>query len=101
MTTASSPGRSPNLVSPDTTDKIRELHDLNFKILLGLIVLHVARDHLLPPARAASDQADDHRRAATDPAGAADAPRQMVGGADLPRHRIAITRWMVAGAPPF
>ena len=30
-----------NMLSPDTTDKIRALHEFKFNILLGLIVLHV------------------------------------------------------------
>ena len=42
------------LVSTDTSDKARDLHELWFNVILGLIALHVVGDHLLPPARAGS-----------------------------------------------
>ena len=49
------------LVSIDTSDKARDLHELWFNVILGLIVAARRGDHLLSLARQAFDQADDHR----------------------------------------
>ena len=90
-----------NLLSPDTTDSIREFHELNFKILLGLIVLHVGAiifyrlrgKHLTRPMITGS--------AATDPAAPPMRPGKWWVALICLAIALAIARWVAAGAPPF
>ena len=89
------------LVSSDTSDKARDIHELWFNVVLALIVLHVAAIVYYRFRGRQPDQADDHRQGDARPRRRADAARQMVGRADLPGRRLGITRWVVAGAPPF
>ena len=90
------------LVSSDTSDKIRDLHELWFNVLLGLIVAARRRDHLLPLARQAPDQADDHRRSAcSTPRLEPMKPGKWWVALICLAVGIGITRWIVAGAPPF
>jgi len=89
------------LVSSDASDKARDIHELWFNVVLGLIVLHVAAivfyrfrgRHLTKPMITG--------RAVLDP-----------GAEPLRRGKwwvaviclavaFGITRWIVAGAPPF
>ena len=90
-----------NLLSPDTTETIHELHELNFKILLGLIVLHVGAiiyyrsrgQHLTMPMITG--------RGATDPAAAPMRPGKWWVALICAGIALAISRWTVAGLPPF
>ena len=89
------------LVSIDTSDKARDFHELWFNVILGLIVLHVAAiifyrlrgQHLTKPMITG---------------------RASLGPDVAPMRRgkwwvallclaigIGITRWIIAGAPPF
>ena len=90
-----------SLVSPDTSEKIREIHEANFKILLGLIVLHIAAiifyrlrgKHLIKPmitGRAAVDTGAEPFR-----------PGRWWVALICLAVAFAISRWIVAGAPPF
>ena len=89
------------LVSTDTSDKARDVHELWFNVILGMIVLHVAAiifyrlrgKHLTKPMITG---------------------RAVVGSDAAPMRPgkwwvalvclvvgIGITRWIIAGAPPF
>jgi cytochrome b len=89
-------------LSPDTTDKVHELHELNFYILLGLIVLHVGAilyyrfvqgKKLTRPMITG--------RAATDPAAAPMRPGKRWVALVCLAIALAIAGWVAAGAPPF
>ncbi len=90
-----------NLLSPDTTEKIHELHELNFKLLLGLIVLHVGAiiyyrvrgKHLTKPMITG--------RGTTDPAAAPMRAGKWWVALICLGVALAIARWVVAGAPPL
>jgi cytochrome b len=90
-----------NLLSPDTTDKIRGLHEFNFNILLGLIVLHVGAiifyrlrgKHLTKPMITGN--------AASDPAAKPMRPGKWWVALICLAVALGIARWVVAGAPPF
>ena len=89
-----------NFLSPDTTDKIRDLHETNFYILLGLIGLHVAAilyyrlvrgKKLTKPmitGRAANDASAGEMR-----------PGKWWVALICLALAFAISRWVVAGAP--
>ena len=89
------------LVSTDTSDKARDLHALWFNVILGLIVLHVAAivfyrlrgRRLLKPmitGRAILDRGTQPMR-----------PGRWWVGLICLAISIGITRWIIAGAPPF
>ena len=90
-----------NLLSPDTTDKIRDLHELNFYLLLGLIVMHLGAivfyrlrgKHLTKPMITG--------RAATDPDAEAMRPGKWWAALICLGAALAIMLWVVAGAPPL
>jgi cytochrome b len=89
------------LISTDNSDSIRDLHELWFNVVLGLIVLHIAAivlyrlrgQHLTKPMITG--------KAALDPA----APRMKPGkwwvALICLAAGIAVTRWIIAGAPDF
>ena len=89
------------LVSTDTSDRIRDLHETWFKVVLGLIVLHVAAiifyrfrgRHLTKPMITG--------RAELDPAAAPMKPGKWWLALICLAAGIGITRWIIAGAPPF
>jgi cytochrome b len=89
------------LVSIDTSDKLRDVHELWFNLVLGLIVLHVAAivfyrfrgRHLTKPmitGRAAVDAGTEPMR-----------PGKWWVALVCLAVAIGIVRWIVAGAPPF
>jgi cytochrome b len=89
------------LVSSDTSDKARDIHELWFNVILALIVVHLAAiiiyrlrgKHLTKPMITG--------RAAVEPA--AEPMRQGKWWVALICLAIAfgIVRWVIAGAPPF
>ena len=89
------------LVSTDTSDRIRDIHETWFKVVLGLIVLHVAAivfyrlrgKHLTKPMITG--------KAALDPGAAPMRPGRWWVGVLCLAAGIALTRWIIAGAPPF
>jgi cytochrome b len=89
------------LVSTDTSDKIREIHETWFKVVLGLIVLHVGAisfyrlrgRHLTKPMITG--------KAALDPSAAPMRPGKWWVALLCLGAGIAITRWIIAGVPPF
>lgn len=91
-----------NLVGFDTSEGARDLHDTLFNVLLALIALHVAailyyrlvrKKRLVRPmitGRGAIDQDAEPMR-----------PAKWWVAALCLLAAFAITRWIVAGAPPF
>src|SRR4029078_4931071 len=89
------------LVSSDTSDKARDIHELWFNVILGLIILHVAAiifyrlrgRHLTKPMitrRGAVGQTAEPMR-----------PGKWWVGLLCLGVGIGVTRWIIAGAPPF
>jgi cytochrome b len=89
------------LVSIDTSDKARDLHELWFNVILGLVVLHVAAIIFYRLRGKRLTKAMITGRAALAP-----------GTQPMRRGKwwvaliclavgIGITRWIIAGAPPF
>jgi len=89
------------LVSIDTSDKVRDVHELWFNVVLGLIALHVAAivfyrfrgRHLTKPMITG--------RAAVDAGTAAMRPGKWWAAPLCLAVAIGIVRWIVAGGPPF
>ena len=89
------------LVSIDTSDKVRDVHELWFNVVLGLIALHVAAivfyrfrgRHLTKPMITG--------RAAVDAGTAAMRPGKWWATLLCVAVAIGIVRWIVAGGPPF
>jgi len=89
------------LVSIDTSDKVRDVHELWFNVVLGLIALHVAAivfyrfrgRHLTKPMITG--------RAAVDAGTAAMRPGKWWAALLCVAVAIGIVRWIVAGGPPF
>lgn len=89
------------LVSTDTSDWARELHESWFYVVLGLIALHVAAifyyhlrgRRLLSAMITGRTQAETGGRAMR-------AGKWWIAAICL-LIAIAVTRWVIAGAPPF
>lgn len=89
------------LVSTDTSDKARDIHELWFNVILGLIVLHVATiifyrlrgQHLTKPMVTG--------RARLDPGVPPMRPGKWWVAMTCLAVGISVTRWVIAGAPPF
>jgi cytochrome b len=89
------------LVSSDTSDKARDLHELWFNVVLALIVLHVAAiifyrfrgQHLTKPMITG--------RAVLNPGAQPMRPAKWWVALICLAVAVGIVRWIVAGAPPF
>jgi cytochrome b len=91
-----------SFLSPDTTDKIRDFHELNFYILLGLIGLHVAAILYYRLVRGKKlTRPMITGRAAIDPAAEPMRSGKWWVALMCLALAFAIARWVVAGAPPF
>lgn len=91
-----------SFLSPDTTDKIRDFHELNFYILLGLIGLHVAAILYYRLVRGKKlTRPMITGRAAIDPAAEPMRSGKWWVALMCLALALAIARWVVAGAPPF
>ena len=90
------------LVSIDTSDWARELHESWFNVLLGLIVLHVAA---IIYYRVAADRRLTSGmitgRAVVDPSSEPMRPGKWWVALLCLVAALAISRWVVAGLPPF
>ena len=89
------------LVSSDTSDKARDLHELWFNVLLALIALHVAaiiyyRVRGRPLTRRMITGRDR-----LEPGTEALRPGKWWLALLMLAIAIGITRWVIAGAPPF
>jgi cytochrome b len=89
------------LVSSDTSDKARDIHELWFNVILGLIALHVAAiifyrlrgKHLTKPMITG--------RSILEPGTAPMRPGKWWAALICLAIGIGLTRWIIAGAPPF
>jgi cytochrome b len=89
------------LVSSDTSDSARDIHELWFNVILGLIVLHVGAiifyrlrgKHLTKPMITG--------RALVEPGTEPMRPGKWWVALLCLAVGIGITRWVIAGAPPF
>ena len=89
------------LVSTDTSDKARDLHELWFNVILGLIALHLVAilfyrakgKHLILPMITG--------RAEIDPGTEPMRPGKWWVALICLAIGVGITRWIIAGAPPF
>jgi len=90
------------LVSADTSDRIRDFHELNFNILLGLIGLHVAAIlyyRLVHGKKLTKPMITG--RAEVDFTGPPMRPGKWWAALVCLAIAVAIGGWVVAGAPPF
>jgi len=88
-----------NFLSPDTTEKIHDLHELNFKLLLGLITLHVAAILYYRIVRGKQLTKPMITGRTTDPAAGEMRPGKWWVALICLGVALAISRWVVAGAP--
>jgi cytochrome b len=89
------------LVSSDTSDAARDIHELWFNVVLGLIVLHVAAILIYRLRGTALTKAMITGRAITDPRTKPMQPGKWWVALICLAISFAIVRWVVAGAPPF
>lgn len=89
------------LVSIDTSDKARDIHELWFNVLLALIVLHVAAIVYYRIRGRKLTKPMITGRAVLDPGTQPMRPGKWWVALVCLAIGIAFTRWIIAGAPPF
>ena len=89
------------LVSTDTSDKARDIHEWWFNVLLGLIVLHLAAIIFYRLRGKGLTKAMITGRVALDPGVQPMKPGKWWAAMMCLIAGIGITRWVIAGAPPF
>jgi len=89
------------LVSTDTSDKARDIHELWFNVILGLIVVHVGAILFYRLRGRHLTKAMITGRAAVDRDGVPMRPGKWWIALICLAIGIGVTRWVIAGAPPF
>jgi cytochrome b len=90
------------LVSSDTSDKARDIHELWFNVVLGLIILHVAAIVYYRVFRGQKlTKPMITGRAALEPGTRPMRPGKWWVALICLAVAIGVVRWIVAGAPPF
>jgi cytochrome b len=91
-----------DLVSTDTSDQARDIHELWFNVVLGLIILHVAAIvwYRLRRGRKLTRPMITGK-AMLDPAAEPMRPGKWWAALICLGIALAVSRWVVAGAPPF
>jgi cytochrome b len=89
------------LVSVDTSEKARDIHELWFNALLGLIVLHVAAILVYRLRGSKLTKPMITGRAVVDPGTQPMRPGKWWAALLCLAVAIGVTRWVIAGAPPF
>jgi cytochrome b len=89
------------LVSSDTSDAARDLHELWFKLILGLIVLHVAAILFYRLRGRKLTKPMITGRAELAPGTEPMKPGKWWAALICLAVALGITRWVIAGAPPF
>ena len=92
---------APRLVTTDTSDKARDLHELWFNVILALIVLHVGAIIYYRLRGRCLTKPMITGRAALDPAAEPMQPGKWWAAVICLAIAIGVTRWIIAGAPPF
>jgi cytochrome b len=90
-----------HLVSTDTSDKARDIHELWFNVILGLIVFHVAAIIFYRWRGKRLTKPMITGRAELPPGSAPMRPGKWWVAVICLAVGIGITRWVIAGAPPF
>ena len=89
------------LVSTDTSDTARDIHELWFNVILGLIVLHVIAIVFYRIRGKRLTKPMITGRAAIDPGTEPMRPAKWWVALICLAVGVGITRWVIAGAPPF
>jgi cytochrome b len=89
------------LVSSDTSDRARDLHELWFNVVLALIVLHVAAIIFYRFRGKRLTKPMITGRAVLDPGTRPMRPAKWWVAVICLAAALGIVRWIVAGAPPF
>lgn len=89
------------LVSTDTSDNARDLHELWFNVVLALIILHVAAIIYYRLRGRKLTKAMITGRAALDPGMQPMRPGKWWAALICLALAIGTTRWVIAGVPPF
>jgi cytochrome b len=89
------------LVSTDTSDTARDLHELWFNVILGLIVLHVTAIVFYRIRGKRLTKPMITGRAVLDPGTEPLRPGKWWVALLCLAVGIGVTRWVIAGAPPF
>jgi cytochrome b len=89
------------LVSSDTSDRVRDLHETWFNILLALIVLHVGAILFYRFRGRHLTKSMFTGKAVLDPGSAPMKPGKWWIALICLAISIGIVRWIIAGAPPF
>lgn len=90
------------LVSSDTSDKARDIHELWFKVILGLVALHLAAILYYRLVRGRKlTKPMITGRGLLDPGTPPMRPGKWWVAAICVAVAFGIARWVVAGAPPF
>jgi cytochrome b len=90
------------LVSTDASDRARDIHELWFKVVLGLIVMHVAAIVYLRLVRGQKlTKPMITGKALLDPDTEPMRPGKWWAALLCLAAALAIVRWIIAGAPPF
>jgi len=89
------------LVSTETSDKARDIHELWFNVILGLIVLHVGAIIFYRVRGKRLTKAMITGRADVEPGTEPMRPGKWWVALICLAIGIGVTRWIIAGAPPF
>ena len=89
------------LVSLDASDRARDLHEVNFYVLLGLIALHIAAILFYRSRGQGLTKPMITGRAELPPGAAPMRPGKWWAAWLCLAIAFGIARWIVAGAPPF
>lgn len=89
------------LVSTETSDKARDLHELWFNVIIGLVVLHLAAIIFYRLRGRRLTRPMITGRAALAPGTAPMRPGRWWMALLCLAAGIGISRWVIAGAPPF
>jgi len=89
------------LVSSDTSDKARDIHELWFNVILALIVLHITAIIFYRVRGQALTKPMITGRAVVDPRATPMRAGKWWVALICLAAGIGITRWVIAGAPPF
>jgi len=89
------------LVSTDTSDKARDLHELWFNVILGLVILHLAAIIFYRLRGRKLTKPMITGRAAIEPGSQPMRPGKWWAAIICLAIGIGVTRWIIAGAPPF
>ena len=89
------------LVSPETSDRARDLHELWFNVILFVVIVHVAAILYYRLRGRPLTKAMITGKTSLSPATQSMRPGKWWAALLCLAVAIAVTRWVIAGAPPF